>query len=308
MGWLIGVSILGIIAAVAFIVRLATDKEDDDEAFLRGVAGVASGVAVVVGIVVTIFSSFYPQDPGEAKVLRSITGDVVGETYESGLHGKAPWVSAETWDIRENTISYVASGEESYDAGSVTGPRITVQDRDGVKSDLDVTVRYSIEGDQVSELYSSFGSQEAVTNKVIQPAIRSAVRKVPGTYSTLDLVLERVEIEGKIEAQLTDEWRRYGITVDGIDMQEIVLPTSINEANAEKAAAQAAIETQKAKNDQQDLANDQKIDNAKAEATANREISKSLTDDLIRLRQIEAYKDGTVYVVPDGTTPFLQPK
>lgn len=301
MLWLIATSILGIIAVIAFVLWISAGRE-------WGAALAVSVVAAIVIVIITIFSVLYRQQEGEAKVLRSFTGEVVGETYSSGMHAKAPWVSADTWDIRENTVSYVATGEESYDSGSVSGPRISVQDRDGVKSDIDITVRYSIDGDKVSELFAAFGSQENVTNKIIQPAIRSSVRKAPVEYSTLELLQNRADMEARIEKALKDEWRAYGITVDGIDMQEVVPPASISEANAQKGTAQAAIDAQQAKNEQQDLVNEQKIDNAKTEAQANKLISDSLTDDLIRLRQIEAYKDGTVYVVPDGSTPFIQPQ
>jgi regulator of protease activity HflC (stomatin/prohibitin superfamily) len=295
MGWFVISIIVGVLALIALFGSGAISKEENGGETRRFGFKIAGGL-VVLALVFAGFGSIYRQDPGEAKVLKSISGEVIGETYEAGFHGKAPWVSATTWDIRDNTISYIAGGETDYNGGDAEGPRITVQDKDGVDADIDLTLRYSIEGDQVSDLYSRFGSQENVLTKVIEPGIRSAMREIPVTYSTLALLNKRAEIQAQVKDRLTKEFDVLGIVVEDVDIQEIVQPEAIKSANAEKAAAQALVDTEKAR-----------LEQAKIEAKKNAAKSKELSPEILQQQYIEAIaKSGFVVIAPEGVTPMLQ--
>lgn len=295
MGWFVVSIIVGVLALIALFGSGAISKEENDGETRRFGFKVAGGL-VVLTLITAGLGSFYRQDPGEAKVLKSISGDVVGETYESGFHVKAPWVSATTWDIRDNTISYVAGGDKDYTGGDAEGPRITVQDKDGVDANIDLTLRYSIEGDQVSDLYSRFGGQEAVITKVIEPGIRSAMREIPVTYSTLDILNKRAEIQTQVKERLTKEFEVLGIIVEDVDIQEIVQPEAIKNANAEKAAAQALVDTEKAR-----------LEQAKIEAQKNATKTKELSPEILQQQFIEAIaKKGFVVITENGAVPMLQ--
>ena len=291
MGWFIAACIIIVIAVVIALIALAAGAPEDRRFGLFGALGVA-----VVGVIVGLLGTFYTQDPGEGVVLRSVSGEVVGETYTSGFHSKAPWVSAQKWDIRDNTVSYVADGTTDYTDGSATGPRITVQDKDGVDANVDLTLRYSIEGDQVGDLYSRFGEQENVITKVIEPGIRSAMREIPVTYSTLDILNKRAEIQTQVKDRLTKEFGELGVIVEDVDIQEIVQPEQIKQANAEKAAAQAQVEREYSL-----------LEQAKVEAQKNAAKSKELSPEILQQQYIEAIaKSGFVVVAPEGVTPMLQ--
>ncbi len=45
---------------------------------------------------------------------------------------------------------------------------------------------------------------------------------------------------------------------------------------------------------------------AQAEADANRLLSELLTPQVLEQRRIEAMREGTVFVVPEGATPLVQ--
>jgi regulator of protease activity HflC (stomatin/prohibitin superfamily) len=295
MGWFVISIIVAVLAVLAFLGSGAISKEERGGETRRFGFKIAGGL-VVLALIFAGFGSLYRQDPGEAKVLRSISGEVIGETYEAGFHGKAPWVSATTWDIRDNTVSYIAGGETNYTGGDATGPRITVQDKDGVDADIDLTLRYSIKGDRVSDLYSRFGSQENVLTKVIEPGIRSAMREIPVTYTTLGLLNKRAEIQAEVKERLTKEFDVLGIVVEDVDIQEIVQPEAIKNANAEKAAAQALVDTEKAR-----------LEQAKIEAQKNATKSKELSPEILQQQFIEAIaKKGFVVITENGAVPMLQ--
>lgn len=235
--------------------------------------------------------SIYTQDPGEAKVLKSITGEVATQpSVTAGLHGKAPWVTAITWDVRDNTLSFAGSKDDvkvDFNGGDVTGPRITVQDANDVDANIDLTLRYSVQAVKVVELSNRFGSQEDLLIKVIEPEIRSAVREAASPYTTNDIVSKRSEIQAAIRDHLTAAWDGLGIVVEAVDVQEIIQPDEIKAANAARAAALVAVETEQANKEK-----------AIIEAERNAITSAQLSPEILELKRIEALSGANLIVVP----------
>src|SRR3954453_7148595 len=56
------------------------------------VAAFAAAALAVVAVIFLASASLYTQDAGEAKVLKDITGNIVGQNNSTGLQTKAPWV------------------------------------------------------------------------------------------------------------------------------------------------------------------------------------------------------------------------
>lgn len=283
-------------AGAAFFVRKEqTSYRQEVENPRRIVRFVASGLAGAA-LVTAGIGSVYSQDVGEAKVLRSISGQVVGESTAPGFHAKAPWISAIGWDIRDNVVEYIGGGETNYSGGSATGARITVQDRDGVDAAVDLTVRYSIAGDKVEELYARFSTQQNLVTKLIEPGIRSAMREIPAQYGSLELLNKRADVQTQVRDALVDEWADAGIIVEDVAIQEIVQPENVKAAFAAAQEARTAVETEKAN-----------LDKAKIEAEKNAVATEALTPEILADRYIAALnKAGTIYVVPEGSTPMLQ--
>ena len=74
----------------------------------------------------------------------------------------------------------------------------------------------------------------------------------------------------------------------------------------EAQAARIAVEKAKADRDAAKVAAEPKVVQAHGEADANEILTKSLSDEILRQRYIDALnKASTVYVVPDGSTPFV---
>lgn len=318
MGWFItGCIVIGLavlLGLIALAVKVPAMPEDadsygardavrsHDEAWSTKRFGLIAAVALaVVGAVLWGLGSFYTQDPGEAKVIKSISGDVQEQpSVSAGFHGKAPWESAATWDIRDNTMSFAGADDKNvnFNGGDVAGPRITVQDSNDVDAFVDMTVRYSIEGDRVVDLYSGYGNQEDLFIKVVEPDVRSAVREAAGKFSTDTIVTERAEFQAEIRDVLEAKWAAEnftGVVIESVSVQETVQPEEIKAANAAKAAALVNVETEKAR-----------LEQAKIEAQKNAAKTKELSPEILTQQYIDAMKDGTIFVVPEGSTPLVQ--
>ena len=68
--------VIGVIALIASLVLPKAGAYDGIGA--RGVARVVAVIGILIGIVLGFLSTMYTQDEGEAKVLRSFTGEIVG--------------------------------------------------------------------------------------------------------------------------------------------------------------------------------------------------------------------------------------
>lgn len=281
--------------------RYGYQKTERQKVRDRGPNKVAYGAAAALAagsLLFAGFGSFYKQDVGEAKVLRSVSGEVVGESTAPGFHLKAPWVTAISWDVRDNVVEYASDRDTNYVGGSATGPRVVVQDKDGVDAGTDLTVRYSIAADAVEELYARFGTQQNLVTKLIEPSIRSAMREIPAQYGSLELLNKRGDVQTAVRDRLSAEWAEDGIIVEvgDVNIQEIVQPESVKTAFAEAQAARTAVEKEKAN-----------LDKARIEAEKNAVATQALTPEILQKAYIDALsKAGAIYVVPQGSDPMIQ--
>lgn len=292
--------VLGLITIGAIVVALTSEPGDK---------AAPAGAATVFGLLTAIalaFTMVYSQDPGEAVVQRSISGEVVGTTTDEGFHVKAPWVRTVNYDVRNLLVEYVGEGGANYSGGVAKGPQVTMQVSNGTTANVDLAVRYSISPDSAEEIYKRFGSQENFTTQVIENDIRSVSRNAPVTRDALGFIQEREQVADEIQQNLTREWERYGIIVEAVNLQEIRLPEGVQssfnaaqEATNREAAAIANQEVARAD------AETKRID-AEGVADANRILSESLTPEILQQKYIDALREsGQVYVVPEGSQPIV---
>lgn len=295
-----------IAAAVAVVASFSLRKPTQVRPRLyTRIAGV---VGVVIAAIFVAVSSAFTLDPGQAAVLKNWTGDVSPTAVtEAGLHFKSPLESAVIFDVRNQRVVYAgASGDGSDNTGGTAdGAQITVQDADGVSSNIDIAVRYSLDGADVVNIYKQYLNEDNLKTKLIFNDIRSITRSVPGSYSTLDLLTKRDEIQAAIDEKLKAKWVDDGIIVDDVALQEIRVPDSVKESYAAAQQAQIEVTKEQAKLDAVKISSQQEVVKAQAAADANDLLTKSLSPEILQNKYLEALKTGTVYVVPEGSTPFI---
>lgn len=286
-----GLSIFLIVAAVATVViaiRLRSAGDQPVRGMSRSsIAGLIAGALVLGGLLIGVGTTVYTQDPGQAKVLRSWTGEVVGYTASEGLKFKAPWVELVDYDIRNQQVVYANTGVDNYTGGRPDGAQITVQDKEGVTADIDIVVRYSIDPDSVVEIYRRYQSQENFVARLIQNDVRSVVRSVPGKFTTLELLTNRAQAESDILIALETRWRSQGVRVESVALQEIRYSAEVKARFDAAQAARIEVEREQANLQAAEVAAQQKIVQAEAEAKANRLLHDSLTPRILQQRYLD---------------------
>ena len=269
-------------SAVFFKKRFNKDHDYDDKLYAYGSLG-GLAVGIVILLIYSFFKMIYTQDPGQASVLVSFTGQVEGINYETGLHTKAPWTNRVEYDIRNNSLSYVGQqgNNDNFTGGSVSGPQITFQDANGVSGNIDLNVRYSIRGDAVGDIYNEYKTQQEFVNASLAPAVRSITREIFSKYGTSEVYNEREKIQPELVKAIQANWDKLGVDVEEIYLQEVRYPQNVVDSFANAQAARAEVETAKAQQEK-----------AKIEAETNKIKTTALTDAVLKEKLIDALKNG----------------
>ena len=279
--------IIAIIAAVAALIGIGIAVMSKDA---KGPGVVTLVIGLIIALVAGFFSMAVTNDEGQAKVLRSWTGEVQGEILEPGLKSKAPWQDALTYDIRNQQVIFASSKGEP--AANANGPQITIQDKEGVSANIDISVRYSIKPDAVVDVYKRYGSQENFISRFIENDIRAGVRTIPAKYGTLELLNNRAQVEQEITDYLEERWDKAGVRVETVSLQEIRYPEDVQQRFAEAQNARTEVEKANAE-----------LEANRVKAESNRVLAESLTEQNLEQLKYETLreigKNGNLVIVPE---------
>lgn len=298
--------VIGLALLVPFGLYAKKHFEDEPEPFGQLVTAGIGAIIFLVAAIFLVIQSFYTQGPGESVLQKDITGNVVGSTTSTGLHWKAPWIDTTTFNIRQQQIKFVGPSGSNGDnvGGEADGDQITVQDADGVTSNIDISLRYSIKPDSVVDIYKQFGSEENFKSSFIEQDIRSAVRDAPNKFHTLDLLTDRTSVTSAIQTDLKNRWENLGVTIDSVSLQEIRVPDEVKKSYAAAQQAQINVAKEQANLDASKVSAQQKVVQAQAEADANAKLNASLTPQILQQRYLDTLKElaakGNLVVVPEG--------
>ena len=178
-----------------------------------------------------------------------------------------------------------------------------------------VSINYNITPDIANTLYRTVG--ENYVDTLMLPRLNEDVKVAVSNYTAESLIANREMLSGEVLELLQRDLSEYGITVSAISVENIDFTDAFEaaveakqvatqekqkaqtqqdqqtmearqDAERRKIAAEAAAEVTRTQADAE--AYDIKV-KAEAEAEANREIAETLTEDLIRYHQAQAW-DG----------------
>lgn len=233
------------------------------------------GIIVVAVILLIIFWSrmTITIDGGSGGVLfRTFGGGIdTTKTYGEGFHFIAPWNKMKVYNVRQQEVA------ES----------MAVLSSNGLDIKTDVSAWYQPKWSELPLLHQRIG--ERYLNELVVPALRSSARTVIGRYTPDQLYAAKRDV---IQTEIFDETKeildeKY-VQLNRILIRSIELPPTIRTAiesklKQEQEALEYEFKLQKAKQE----AERQRID-AEGKATANRILSASLTDKILREKGIEA--------------------
>ena len=273
----------------------------------HGGAVVGGLAALVVGVLLGIFSMMYTQGPGEAKVITSFSGEVKDADITEGLDWHAPFDNLTDYNIRNQQAAFSHPNNTNIPDDELLGGELDFTDKDGVTGKMDIIVRYSIKPDKESIIgvFKEFGEQKALETRLIGPEIKTGVKEVPGKFSTGEMRTDRAKVGSAIEEALKAKWEKEGVLVDEVSIQDIRYPDSVNQAFADAQNARTKIATEQANLEAVEISAKQKVVQAQADAEANRVLNESLSDNILKIREMDAFRYAAEkgnLIVTDGTS------
>ena len=210
---------------------------------------------------------------GQAGVLyKTFSGGVVTqETFGEGFHFVAPW---------NKMIIYAVRQQEVFE-------KMSVLSSNGLEIKLDASAWFQPDYQNLGKLHQEKG--EDYIDRILLPTIRSAARSVVGRYTPEQLYSSKRDA---IQKEIFEEAKKIVssqyIQLNEILVRDVTLPPTIKEAierklRQEQEALEYEFRLVKAKKE----AERQKID-AEGKAVANKILSASLTDKILKEKGIDA--------------------
>jgi len=231
---------------------------------------------VFLGILLLIFisKSTVTIEAGEAGVLwKRFGGGVVTDEppLGEGFHLVAPWNNVIIYEIRQQELT----------------EKMKVLSSNGLDIQLEATAWYQPKSEELGKLHQTKGTN--YLDRVLKPAMRSATRSVVGRYTPEQIYSSKRDA---IQEEIYDETKRIVddqfIQLNDVLVRDVTLPAAIKDAierklGQEQASLEYEFRLEKARKE----AEKQRIE-AQGKADANRILSASLTDKILKDKGIEA--------------------
>lgn len=289
---------------------------------------------LLLGGVALLPAVWWQNGVGEAKIaVDSFSREEQYKILGPGSGFKSPFIDFVDFDQFAQDLTYVGNDNDkpSYAGGKVTGNEVTVSvggvtgDEEGVtggstRGQVDIQIVYSLGSEALSDIYKKFRSQEAFTERVIAPSIRTLITSVPSNYSPQEFRGSQKEQAAQdILEKANAKLKAYDVEVTFVNIQDVRFSESveaslaaIEDANqqAQKAEADARTAEAQAKTDLAKAEGDAavKIEKARAEAEANNLLNASLTPQLVELRKAELLvkaSEAGGYIIDNGDGDLL---
>ena len=286
-------------------------------------------MAIGVILILALFRPFVIINSGETGILVTL-GKYEKQPMYPGFHLFMPlFQKVIVVDSKVRIINY--SAEDAAGAVDKRGVAkmapIQVLDSRGLPVEVELTIQYSLAPEKAADAIATLGLNWE--EKTIHPNIRDVVRSVVGNFKAEELPTKRDEIAAHITQSMQkaiEKIKNQPITVNSIQLRNITLPEKVKEQIervqiANQEAERTKYEVERAKQEAQKAAEiakgnaEAKIIEAKGQAEANELIGKSLTNNLVKIKQIEAQakfnealkenKDAKVFLTPNGAMPSV---
>ena len=185
---------------------------------------------------------------------------------------------------------------------------LTLPSKEGLSVSAQISILYKIKQDMVPRLIRDFGLNY---EPIITNVFRSASAHVCSQHFAKDLHSGmRAEIENSIKERMSETLNKEGIEIEAVLLKSIQLPPGLAASIEQKLQAEQDVMRMEFVLKQAKLEADRKIIEAKGISDAQKILSEGLTEQIIKIRSIEAFSElskssSTKVIITDGKAPFL---
>lgn len=261
-------------------------------------------------ILAALLSACTQIDTGNVGVERTL-GNVKQETLPPGVY-MTIFKTVDEFTTKEIALSLADLKPKSRDNLTMT--------------DVDLDVYFRVNPSKMAALFTKYQGDVGKVNKdddqivgmsrVLREA-REAVYASIATFEATTMHLKRDEIAAAVQERLQRELNKSDpdcFTVTTINVRNLVTDPALEQAIRDRAKVDQQIEAKLKQNDLAKAEAKRLLIEAEGQAAANNAINASITNNLIRMREIAAQEaiaakaGNTTIMVPYGTQPLLNVK
>jgi len=233
---------------------------------------IAIGVGALVALI--ILSKSIAVIPAGHVGVQELFGHVYDDTLDAGIHIINPLLKIHKMSVRTQQLSEAAS----------------VPSQEGLIVGLDLTVLFSLDPRKAADVYRTIGLN--YVSVIIVPSLRSVVRGVTASYDAKGLyTAERELIANQMNAELKPMIEKRGIRLEKVLLRSVKLPEILSTAIEKKLEAEQQAQQMKFVLNREKQEAERKRIEARGINDYNITVARGLTDQIIRLRGIEATRE-----------------
>lgn len=258
---------------------------------------IAGGIVLLVAfLLLKAFNPFVIINAGERGVVLNF-GAVSDKILEEGLHFRVPVYQK----IVKMNVKVLVTNAEAAAAS-----------KDLQDTHSKVALNYLVMPDKVNWIYQNVGLNYG--DVIIAPAVQEVVKAVTARYTAVELITQRERVKAEIRDALKSRLVAYNILLKDLSITNFGFSEQFTKAiEAKQTAEQLALKAQR------DLERikyeaEQTVVNATAQAKALALQKANVTNELVRLREVELMGkavekwNGVLPQVTSGAVPFMQMK
>lgn len=220
--------------------------------------GIIGFIAVL--LLCTAFGSVYTIDQQDRGVV--LTNGKITNIAKPGLNWKKPFV--------DSVVEIPVTGQnKSYQ-------NLQAYSRDQQVAKMNVSVSFSVPEGKVGELYSTFGTIENLTARVMDRQIPQAMENVFGQYNAISAVQDRVKLVADLNTAVKKALVAYPVFVESVQLENVSFSDAYDKSIEARMQAEVAVLKR-----QQDLASERvsaQIQVTQAQAKADSKLAQARAD------------------------------
>ena len=247
--------------------------------------------SLLITLVLSLFFSCTVIKPGQVGV-KSRYGKLSGAILEPGAHFAAFGTRIIIMPVGTRNIEI----------------NLNLPSKEGLNINSNISILYRIEKEKVPEIIESIGNgyEQIITN-----VFRSASADVCAEFMAKDMHSgKRAEIEQEIQTKMSTVLQERGIIIEAVLLKNITLPEGLYNSIEDRLQAEQEALRMKFILEQEKMEAERKIVEAEGTRDAQLILSEGLTNEILQLRSIEAFKEiakspTSKLIITDGTSPFF---
>ena len=228
---------------------------------------------IALFILITIICSITTVPTGFVGI-KTRFGQVQDDVIQEGFNFKLPYIEKIVkLDCRTQKTEY------TMEASSKDLQKI---------SNFKVAVNYNITKDTANDLYRKVGVD--YKSIIVEPAIQEAMKATIANYTAEELITKRNGVSAFALEALFNKLQDSGITLTALNIIDLSFSEEFDKAVEEKQIVEQQTEKAKYELEKAKVENEKKIENAKAEAEVMKQQNAQITDQYLKLKEIENQK------------------